>query len=289
MLIVDTHPHIMTLDTAAYPPAPVGGTQSAWSLGVSLTAAEFAHLLRQAGVTAATVVQASTVYGYDNSYLADAVAAYPGVFAGICCVDPVADDAAERLAYWITERGLHGVRLFATSAGAGTLFSVDDPRLARFWAKAAELGIPVDVQVRYPVIGTVKRLLRRHPGVTVILDHLSTPPLADGPPYRAAAELFELAEFGQLYLKVANRNLENADEGASTTAAFLEQLVERFGADRIMWGSNFPNTEGKAPPTADTYANLVNRVVKDVSPFGGDVQRALLGGTARALYPGLAG
>lgn len=289
MLIVDTHPHIMTLDTAAYPPAPVGGTQSAWSRGVSLTGAEFAPMMARAGVSAATVVQASTVYGYDNSYLADSVEALPGIFAGVCSVDPVADDAADRLGYWISERGLHGVRLFATSAGAGTLFSLDDPRLEGFWAKAAQLGIPVDVQVRYPGIDAVGRLLERHPGIPVILDHLSTPPLSDGPPYRAAEGLFELAGFKQLHLKFTNRNLDDAGQGESTITAFLAQLVERFGADRIMWCSNFPNTDGKAPATEQTYAELVERAVRAVSPLGPDVGQALLGGTALTLYPSLAG
>jgi predicted TIM-barrel fold metal-dependent hydrolase len=245
--------------------------------------------MSRAGVSAATVVQASTVYGYDNAYLADSVEARPDIFAGVCSIDPVADDAAARLDYWIGERGLHGVRLFATSAGAGTLFSVDDPRLEGFWVAAAKLGLPVDVQVRYPGLAAVRRVLRRYPGVPLILDHLSTPPLSDGPPYRAAADLFELASFEQLHLKVANRNLGHAGEGSSTVTAFLEHLLERFGPDRIMWGSNFPNTEGKAPVTEDTYVSLVHQVVRDVSCFGQDVQAALLGETALKLYPSLAG
>ena len=289
MLIVDSHPHVMTLDTARYPLSPVGGTQSAWSRGVSLTGDEFAAMMAGAGVGAATLVQASTVYGYDNSYLADTVAAGRHRFAGVCSVDPVADDTAARLEHWIRGRGLHGVRLFATSAGAGTLFSLDDPRLASFWATAARLGVPVDVQVRYPGIDAVRRVLERHPGIPLILDHLSTPPLADGPPYQAAAGLFELARFGRLHLKFTSRNLDDAGQGRSTVTAFLGQLVERFGPERVMWCSNFPNTDGKAPATAATYAGLVDRVVKELAPFGAGVQRALLGETALSLYPGLAG
>lgn len=37
----------------------------------------------RAGVRKAALVQASTCYGHDNSYVADAVNAFPGRFAGV--------------------------------------------------------------------------------------------------------------------------------------------------------------------------------------------------------------
>lgn len=194
---------------------------------------------------------------------------------------------ADRLGYSITERGLRGVRLFATSASAGTVFSLDDPGLERFWSAAERLGVPVDVQVRHPGLDAVERTLRSYPGIPVILDHMSGPALSDGPPYRDASDLFELAAFDQLYLKFSNHNLDAASQGSSTVTAFLEHLPKRFGKDRILWGSIFPNTFGKAPATENTYLHLVDRVVSDVSALGAHVRDSLLGGTALSLYPGL--
>ena len=37
----------------------------------------------QAGVDQAAVVQSSTCYGYDNSYLVDSIARYPGRFTAV--------------------------------------------------------------------------------------------------------------------------------------------------------------------------------------------------------------
>ena len=289
MLIIDAHPHVMTASSQRYPHRPVGGQQSSWSRGVELPGGSFAAMMSAAGVAKATLIQTSTVYGYDNRFVADAVAERPGTFAGVCSVDAAADDAPETLRYWIRERGLSGVRLFSAAASLGVLFQVDDPRLDAFWLRAQELAVPVDLQVRYPAMAAVRRVLERYPSVRVVLDHVGGAPVTGGPPYRAASDLLGLAEYGRVYVKFANHNLDAADEAEGSTAeGFLEHVVSAFGAGRVLWGSNFPNTFGRHPATAGTYAAMVSRVAGTVSRLGDDVAARLLGSTARLVYPGLA-
>src|SRR5882762_6072359 len=99
-----------------------------------------------AGIEKSVLVQASTCYGHDNSYVADAVAAHPRRFAGVFSVDMLAPDAPERIRYW-TSRGLTGLRVFI--AGHTTTAhetKLDDPRALLAWQCAAEAGLPVCVQ-----------------------------------------------------------------------------------------------------------------------------------------------
>jgi hypothetical protein len=49
----------------------------------------------EAGVAKAAIVHSSTAYGYDNSYVADAVAAVPSRFTGVYAIDAMAPDAPE--------------------------------------------------------------------------------------------------------------------------------------------------------------------------------------------------
>jgi predicted TIM-barrel fold metal-dependent hydrolase len=288
MLIIDTHPHVMTAASERYPHRPVGGEQSRWSRGIDLDGAAFTAMMSAAGVAKAALVQTSTVYGPDNRFLADTVAAWPGTFAGVCSVDALAGDAAEKLSYWVRERGLSGVRLFSAAAAVGTLFEVDDPRLTPFWLRAQELGIPVDLQIRYPAIAAVRRVLERYPSVRIVLDHLGGAPVTGGPGYLAAAELLDLAACGRVYVKFANHNLDAADEAEGSSAeGFLAQGAGAFGAGHVLWGSNFPNTFGRAPATAATYSAMVSRVLAAVSRLGEGAAAQLLGGTARELYAGL--
>src|SRR2546425_12685381 len=116
MIIVETHAHPVAADTTKYPIDPLGGVQSEWSKDFTNTGEEFLALMDEAGVAQATLVQASTVHGYDNSYTAECAAAHPDRFVGIGCIDALAPDAPDVLSYWIEDQGLKGIRLFTTGS-----------------------------------------------------------------------------------------------------------------------------------------------------------------------------
>ena len=127
-------------------------------------------------------------------------------------------------------------------------------------------------------IPMLRALLDRFPKVRVLLDHLARPKLADGPPYAAAQGLFDLADQPGVYLKLTNRTIDLAGEGASTPRDFVGRVVDLFGADRIAWGSNFPAAEGGLEALlAEARAALGDLPAAD--------QDAIFGGTVASLYP----
>src|SRR6202795_5378574 len=75
MPVIDIHPHIVSPDTQRYPLAPLGGTQSTWSSERPTTYQTLLKAMDDADVDKAAIVHSSTAYGYDNSYVADAVGA----------------------------------------------------------------------------------------------------------------------------------------------------------------------------------------------------------------------
>src|SRR4030088_1031853 len=109
--VIDIHPHIIANDPKRYPLAPLGGHQSGWSRTRPVSTPQMIAAMDKAGVTKSALVQASTCYGHDNSYVADAVAAHPDRFTGVFSVDVLAADAPERMRHWLS-RGLTGMRLF---------------------------------------------------------------------------------------------------------------------------------------------------------------------------------
>ena len=91
--IFDIHPHVISDDTGRYPPNPVRGKQSEWSKERPLTFEELVGQMNEAGVAKAAIVQSSTFYGFNNSYLADSIATTPSRFTGVCPSDRVAPEA----------------------------------------------------------------------------------------------------------------------------------------------------------------------------------------------------
>jgi predicted TIM-barrel fold metal-dependent hydrolase len=279
--VVDTHPHIISSDTVRYPRAPIGGHQSTWSRDRPVGVEQLIAEQDAAGIRQAALVQASTCYGHDNSYVADAVRAHPARFAGVFSCDILADDATETMAYWMRQ-GLSGLRLFTTgSTMPGQAGWLDDPRSFPAWRKAEEAGLPVCLQMTAEGIPQVVNVLRRFPGVRVILDHLARPVLDDGPPYDSASSLWSLAPSSNVYLKVTERNFVAAASGRATPETFFGRLVSEFGASRIAWGSNYPASERSLPDLL--------RLAQDTITFLPERDRQwIFSGTARSLYPSLA-
>jgi predicted TIM-barrel fold metal-dependent hydrolase len=253
-------------------------------VGIHLTGEEFLQHMDAAGVAKAALVQASTFHGYDNSYVADAVAAHPDRFAGVCCIDPLADDAPAVLRHWIIDRGLHGVRLFLSGSTIQTqTVSLDGPDLKPFWEAASELEIPVDVQTSQ--YDTVANVAREYPKVIVIVDHLGGVKTEDGPPYAIAQPLFDLAVYPNVIMKYSNNNLTRSNSEKSTTEAFFSTLISKFGRERLIWGSNFPNTRSDS----DTpYVDAVNVATSALSFLSEEDRDWVMGKAAVQIYPSLA-
>jgi predicted TIM-barrel fold metal-dependent hydrolase len=240
-MIIDTHVHIVAPDRAHYPRKLDPGN-SAWV--IDMPGETMLELMREAGIGRAMLVQAYSAYEFDNNYVADVATMYPDRFASVCIVDPTRPDAGEQLEYWVKNRGVRGLRLFP--AAERDPHWLDDPRSFPLWKRAAALDVPVCVCLRFRQLSRLRPVIERHPEVRVALDHLGVPRLADGPPYEAAAPLFDLARLQNVYLKFSSINLYSAAEGKSTPREFFARLLDAFGAPRMMWGSNFPNTYDRA-------------------------------------------
>ena len=76
-------------------------TRSTWSRDRPTPYDEMVAAMDQAGVAKAAIVQASTAYGHDNSYVAEAIAAYPKRFTGVFSVDMLAADTVEKMKHWL--------------------------------------------------------------------------------------------------------------------------------------------------------------------------------------------
>src|SRR6195256_3300050 len=115
MALIDIHPHVVSTDTERFPLAPIGGHQSDWSQERPVSYEQMIQAMDGAGIAKSAVVQASSAYAFDNSYVAAAVAAFPKRFTGVFSVDVLAPDAVEKMKYWMS-RGLTGLRLYTAGS-----------------------------------------------------------------------------------------------------------------------------------------------------------------------------
>ena len=277
--IIDIHPHVLSADQAAYPLAPLGGTVSGWASTRPVTAGQLLTAMDEAGIAKAALVQASTAYGYDNSYVLDSALRHPDRFTAIACVDPLAPGAAATVREYGRLPHIAGIRLFTTgSTMPGQAQWLNDDAANPFWAAAAEAGIPVCVQMRLSGQEQLIDVLERFPAARIVLDHMAYPPIAPGQERAAAARLIPLASYPRLYLKLTIRNIEPL--ASCDAREFFEPLLGAFGSGRIAWGSNFPAAE-------QPLATLVELASATLAGLPEPDRAAIFSGTARTLYPAL--
>jgi L-fuconolactonase len=281
MNIVDIHPHIISDDEKRYPPAPLFGKRSDWSQERPSTVESLIAAMDAAGVAKAAVVHSSTTYGFDNAYVVDGCNQYKDRLVAVGSVDMLADDVPAVIKAW-ADKGLAGLRIF--TGGSTKDFDpseLDNPKSFKAWEMLAELGLPMCIQTGPIGLPQVAMLAQKFPRVNIILDHLGRPDVLDGPPYKNAASLFELAGIPNLYMKLTPRIFGDVQKDKASAETFFPRVVEAFGAQRMAWGSNFPTSPGALSEIlATAQAGLACLTEED--------RAWVFGKTAQKLYVGLA-
>jgi L-fuconolactonase len=145
----------------------------------------------------------------------------------------------------------------------------------------AEFGLTFDILIFPQHLTTACDLVARFPEQRFVLDHIAKPRIKDGLITQWAADVRRLAAFPNVFCKVSGMVTE-ADWQQwqqDDFRPYLEVVLEAFGAQRTMFGSDWP-----VCILAGTYAD----VVEVVSPFVGQLphtdQVAFWGETAQRFY-----
>lgn len=114
-----------------------------------------------------------------------------------------------------------------------------------------QVGARLDALVKPPQLDALLRFVRRHPELPVIVDHAAKPQLADGWSAGWAdgwrRRLAELArhpqvscKFSGLLTEAAAAALRTHRTRVDTIRPVWDHLLEHFGPQRLLWGSDWP-------------------------------------------------
>jgi len=243
-VIVDSHVHVASPNRAHYPLRP-SGVGSEWFRTDDVSVLDLLGLMDRHGVDRTVVVQAIGAYGHDCSYAIDAVRDYPERLCLVGSIDMDGEDPSAALFALARAAGdiLRGIRLFGVLAHEPEWLR--DGRADRVWELAGQLAITIVPTLFPAALPEMASVVERHPQVPTVLEHIGFVDLSGGTPFPEAGPLFDLAGHPAVRLKVTTHSLKHA-ESVGDPADLLDRLVATFGADRLVWGSDHPQSVGRS-------------------------------------------
>ena len=278
-VVVDTHTHVIAEDLSRYPLDEAVGVPHGWVHESPVNVTGLLAELNSAGVHAAVLVQARGAYGYDNAYVADARHVDPHRLVNAAVIDLTAADRVEQLRYWVQDRGVLGLRLFNIPAARPAW--IEAPETISFLRAAGNSGVRLSLCSLAQDLPAIAQILAGVPDVPIALDHCAFVDLTAGLQGEGAQALAGLGVYANVRLKVTTTLFELAGQAALDPRDVLEWLCGVFGAERLMWGSDYPQYHRKAyPEIVDLGRHAASRLTRGE-------QARFLGGTALELWPEL--
>ena len=295
MEIIDAHAHIYERLTGYGPRGEaraIGKGMVEWATGererflrevdgdTGFSPERLLQLMDEGGISHAVLLQGSN-YGFQNSYIAEAVKKYPTRFTGAGSFDPYCAAAPKIFSHLTEALGFRAIK-FEISARYGLCgyhpsLTIDGDIFAPYFAMAEQKGITVTIDTG--AMGTESfqidalcRVLDRYPNLTLVVAHTLFPSATDGKNGERLALVKKMAR-KNLYFDTTLKNLE-----ATTVRAYLRAVMDVVGADHMLWGTDCPGVFMRKD-----YRQILSEIC-DTDRFSNEELTLLLGGTARRVY-----
>ncbi len=239
------------------------------------------HLAR-CGIARSVLVQAADTLA-ETRFLLEIARAHPSVAAVIGWIDFSANDAVETIEELCDEPRLVGLRPMLQDLG--------DPRwmlrreLDPVWREMSVRGLRLDALVRSEHLGHLRELAARHPGLTLVVDHLAKPCVV---PFGERWTHFDawrdhlrgLARHTRASCKLSGLATEAAASWCiDDLRPYVDVALEAFGPERLLWGSDWPVVELRGGYCAWWEATL-----ELLRPLAERERAGILGGNAVRVY-----
>jgi L-fuconolactonase len=231
-MFIDAHQHVWTIGRGDYfwlaPDLPIYR-----DYGI----ADLRPLLNDGSGT--VLVQAAPTEAETTFLLKVAENASDVVRAVVGWTDLAAPDAPEKvaeLALLPTLKGLRPMLGFIEDTGW-----ILRPEVQPALSAMTRVGMRLDFPARVRHLALLPELVQRHPGLSIVIDHAAKPAIARREFQPWADEILRVARETPVFCKISGLVTEaRPDWNSAELRPYVEHLLDCFGPQRLMWGSDWP-------------------------------------------------
>jgi L-fuconolactonase len=174
---------------------------------------------------------------FDNGYLETVATRRPDRFVAVGLVDERSASSWAALDAMARAAGIRGIRL--TEAALSDSFPL--------CTRAVELGLIALLDLPSGAArmrDEVERLAEAAAGRPIVISHLGYP-VVEGDELVRGRAILELADVASVHVLISGFGMFSAFPHRALQALTVD-VVQRYGAERVMWGSNFPESVDQA-------------------------------------------
>jgi predicted TIM-barrel fold metal-dependent hydrolase len=273
MTIIDTHLHLVYKDKFAYP--WLGGAPKIdrqWTVESYWAEAE------KLGIEAALHMEVDVAEKDIEAETRFVTQVHPKVVGAIAAGRPESAGFAEWLEVAHTIGGVKGIRRILHESPNELS---QTPLFAQNLRRLPAYDLTFDLCIREDQLLSVgKPLLEQCPHVQFVLDHCGNPKIATGRFEDWRDGISALAKFPNLVCKVSGIiAYGRPNPTAAMLRPYVEHVIESFGWERVVWGSDHPVCTLTANLTA--WVGFTNEIIAGASA---DEKSRLLRNNARRVY-----
>jgi L-fuconolactonase len=209
---------------------------------------------------------------YDNSYLAAATTAEPGRFAAVALVDHTQPTWPDALTEIASSGCFRGIRITARALSENYDFCIRVAALSMVMILDMSDGFDGDAAV---VRGLVSDCLP----CPIVVSHLGYPRV-DAGRVSAGRDLLTLSDEPTVFVLLSGASMF-CPFPYSALGGLINDVIAAFGAERVMWGSNFPECGDAA-----AYRRDLDALTHLVEPTSPQLIEQITGSTAESLWFG---
>jgi len=270
---IDAHQHFWKYDATEYPWIGAGTV-----LERSWMPEDLRPILEGAGMAGCVAVQARQSME-ESRWLLDLAEEHSWMRGVVGWVDLRSERVDEELGELMGRRGLVGVRHVVQD-------EVDEDFLGggafcRGVGKLAGYGLADDLLIYARQLESAVRMVERFPEQRFVIDHLAKPEIRLGKLEGWREWMKEMGKFPQVMCKVSGMVTEAAvgDWKAEDLRPYMEVVLEVFGVDRLMFGSDWP-----VCLLAADYGRVLGVVEGALEGFSVADRAKIFGGNALRFY-----
>lgn len=144
-----------------------------------------------------------------------------------------------------------------------------------------EHNLTYDILIYEHQLPAAVQFVEKFPDQPFVLDHMAKPRIKEGEIENWKQGIKELAQHPKVYCKLSGMVTEADWNGwqKKDFKPYLDVIFETFGADRLMFGSDWP-----VCTLAADYSEVYSIIHEYISSYSAEKQEMILGGTAQQFY-----